>query len=439
MEESPVTIDLAAEAAFLGSLILDCSLYPQSKEIIFDADFFGKPEHGHIYRAITELIKTGKTVDLIILRDMLIQQDRLTACGGVDYLVKVAESTPTAANILYYGGIIRDKYLRRRAIDIAQTAARQLGDAQNKTEEITARTAESYNRLFDTTNDKSHQLLSDVFADMENKSPDTFITTGYAEMDEFFVGFGKGHVIIIAGRPGMGKTALMLGMAYNMSSHNKYPVAYFSLEMTRQDIANRIHGFLSGYNVQDHYRKFRYDDATHKDLMEGCKNATKDRKIVIDQTRGLTTDFLRNKIRYYQGKYGIQAAFVDYLQLLHSTDKTKDLYTRVCLLSHEIKSIALQLEIPLIVGCQLNRGVEHRPDKRPEMSDLRDSGKIEEDADLVIMIHRSSYYEKPGELADGTLTEEAEIIVRKNRANGKTGPFRMCYTKANAYFGEKIS
>jgi replicative DNA helicase len=435
MPDDQALQDISAEAAFLGSLILDCSLWPTSKDVIYDADFFISPEHQHIYTAISEAVNAGKPLDLVILRDQLIADNRLAACGGVDYLVRVAESTPTSANILYYAEIVREKYLRRRAISISRNAISQLSDATNKTEDITSRTSESYNQLFsDSVNERSHQMLSDVFAEMENKEPQRYVATGYQKHDDFYYGFGQGHVVIIAGRPSMGKTALMLGMAHRMSSDNKTKIAYFSLEMTKQDIANRVLGQLADLNMPECYRGWGPDET--KSAMESARRSTKLQGFIIDQTRYLTTDLLRNKVRFYQAKYGIQAAFVDYLQLLNSSEKTKDLYTRVCLLSHELKSIALSLNIPLIIGCQLNRGVEHRPDKTPKMSDLRDSGKIEEDADLIIMLHRPAYYEKKSSLLDNE-TETAQIIIEKNRASGKTGVIDMEFNHHCGRFDDK--
>jgi replicative DNA helicase len=421
---------LAAEAAVLGSMLIDPECIGDVVEIV-ERDAFYRIEHRHIFEALISLYEKNKGlgIDAVLLRDELIKRDRLVEVGGVEYIAKILDSVPSSANVAYYAGIVKDKMLLRELI---ATAGAILDNAYNQTGEPHEALDEAEQRIFAITDRNisgSATALKDLvvrsFELIENRqgSHVTGLATGYYELDDLTCGLQNGEMIIVAGRPSMGKTSLALNITEHLGLIEKVPIAIFSLEMGRQQLAERFLCSISEIDSQK-VRRGLLSDEHYKKLADACAELS-EAPIYIDDTSTLTPLELRAKARRLKSRHNIQCIMVDYLQLMNiGSGRIESRQQEITTISRYLKSLARELNIPVMVLSQLNRSPEGREGHRPRMSDLRESGSIEQDADVVMLLHREDYYHRGQE--DYEEDNTAELIIAKQR-NGPTGTVKLTF------------
>ena len=421
---------LAAEAAVLGSMLLDPECIGQVVELL-EREAFYRIEHRYIFDALIGLYEKNKGIgiDAVLLRDELEKRGFLEEAGGVEYIAKILDSVPSAANVGYYAGVVKDKMLLRELIS---AAGEILDDAYNQTGETREALDEAERRIFAVT-DKNisgnaaalKDLVVRSFELIENRQGHhvTGLATGYYELDELTCGLQNGEMIIVAGRPSMGKTSLALNIAEHLGSLEGIAVAIFSLEMGRQQLAERFLCSISEIDSQK-VRKGLLGDEDYKKLADACAELS-EAPIYIDDTSTLTPLELRAKARRLKSRHNIQCIVVDYLQLMHlGGSHVESRQQEITTISRYIKALARELNIPVVVLSQLNRSPEGREGHRPRMSDLRESGSIEQDADVVMLLHREDYYHRGQE--DYQEDNTAELIIAKQR-NGPTGTVKLVF------------
>jgi replicative DNA helicase len=421
---------LPAEAAVLGSMIVDPRCIGDVIEQL-DRNSFYHTEHQIIFDAVVALYERnrGEGIDGVLVRNELERHEQLEAIGGPEYLQRVMETVPSSANVAYYADIVKEKMLLRETIAAATDI---LNDAYDEAGRASEKLDEAERRIFSIT-DKgitgAAVALKDLVTrayELIEKREGTHVTglpTGYYELDDLTCGLQSGEMIIVAGRPSMGKTSLALNIAEHLGIIEKQPLAIFSLEMGKQQLAERFLCSCSGVDAQlvrkgmlstDHYQK----------LVEAC-GMVSEAPIFIDDTSALTPLEIRAKARRLKSAHGLRCIIVDYLQLMHlGTGKVESRQQEISTISRYMKSLARELDVPVVVLSQLNRSPEGREGHRPRMSDLRESGSIEQDADVVMLLHREDYYHKgeDGYQQDNT----AEVIVAKQR-NGPTGTVKLTF------------
>ncbi len=421
---------LAAEAAVLGSMIVDPRCIGDVVELLNRHAFYHS-EHQILFDAIINLYEKnrGEGIDGVLVRDELERRNQTDAIGGLEYLQRVIESVPSSANVQYYAEIVREKMLLRETI---AAATEILNDAYDESGTAGEKLDEAERKIFAVTDKRvtsSAVALKDLVTrayELIEKREGTHVTglgTGYYELDDTTCGLQAGEMVIIAGRPSMGKTALALNIAEHVGIVEKTPLAVFSLEMGRQQLAERFLCSYSGVDAQL-VRKGMLSTEHYQKLVEAC-GVISEAPIYIDDTSALTPLELRAKARRLRSAYGIQCVLVDYLQLMHiGTSKIESRQQEISTISRYLKSLARELNVPVVVLSQLNRAPEGREGHRPRMSDLRESGSIEQDADVVMLLHREDYYHRgeDGYEPDNT----AEIIIAKQR-NGPTGTVRLTF------------
>ncbi len=421
---------LAAEAAILGSMVIDPVCIGDVVEKI-KTDAFYRIEHQMMFDAMVSLYEKNKGdgLDAVLLRDELEKRKQLVEVGGVDYLARVVESVPSSANVMYYTGIVRDKMLLREIIaaatDILNDAYDEMGEPSTKIDEAERRIFAVTDKKVSGTASMLKDLVVHVYELIEKRkgSHVTGLATGYYELDELTCGLQNGEMIIVAGRPSMGKTTLALNIAEHIGVTEKMPVAIFSLEMGEQQLAER---FLCSNSEVDAQlvRKGMLGTEHYQKLVEAC-GVLSDAPIYVDDTAGLTPLWLRAKARRLKSQRDIKCVVVDYLQLMSlGTGRIESRQQEITTISRYLKALARELNIPVIVLSQLNRSPEAREGHRPRMSDLRESGSIEQDADVVMLLHREDYYHR-GEV-DYQADNTAEIRIAKQR-NGPTGNVKLVF------------
>ena len=419
---------LAAEAAVLGSMIIDPECISEVVEHL-TTDAFYRIEHRYIFDALVALYEKnkGEAIDAVLLRDELEKRRKLEEVGGVDYLAKVMDSVPSSANVMYYGGIVKDKQLLREMIAVASEI---LNDAFNGDGETSEKLDEAERRIFAVTDKKitgSASLLRDLVTrayELIEKREGRVVTglpTGYYELDDRTCGLQNGEMIVVAGRPSMGKTSLALNIAEHIGVVEKIPVAIFSLETGRQQLAERFLCSMSEIDSQK-VRKGALD-TEHYEQLKVASGELYEAPIYIDDTSTLTPLELRAKARRLKSRHDIRCIIVDYLQLMHLGGRVESRQQEITTISRYIKALARELNIPVVVLSQLNRSPEGRLDHKPRMSDLRESGSIEQDADVVMLLHREDYYHRE---PDYVPNNKAELIIAKQR-NGPTGVVELIF------------
>ncbi|RKY22046.1 MAG: replicative DNA helicase [Planctomycetota bacterium] len=421
----------AAEAAVLGSMLIDPECIGQVLEKIKTSSSFYRHENQIIFDALIALYEKnrGGNLDAVLLRDELEKRKQLEEVGGVEYLAKIMESVPSSANVMYYAGIVKDKMLLREIIqattDILNDAYDELGEPAEKLDQAERKIFAVTNKKISGTAASLKDLVSQAYELIQKREGKhiTGIASGYYELDDLTCGLQNGEMIIIAGRPSMGKTALMLNIAEHIGVVEKIPLAIFSLEMGRQQLAERILCSNSEIDAQL-VRKGMLSTEHYQKLVATCGELSA-APIYVDDTAGLTPLELRGKARRLKSMYGIRCIMVDYLQLMNlGAGRVESRQQEITAISRYIKALAKELEIPVVVLSQLNRSPEGREGHRPRMSDLRESGSIEQDADVVMLLHREDYYHKGA--PDYQPSNTAELIIAKQR-NGPTGSVEFIF------------
>jgi replicative DNA helicase len=419
----------AAEAAVLGSMILEPMCIGQVIGTL-TTDSFYRHEHQMVFSALLDLYQNHKSevIDGLVLRDELERRKQIDAIGGVKYLQDLVDSVPSAANVLYYANIVSEKALLRELIDAAGS---MLDQAYDQSDEVSAVLDEAERRVFAVTEKKVtgaaselKDLVTQAYALIEKRegSHVTGRSTGFFELDDLTCGLQPGEMLIVAGRPSMGKTTFVLNVAEHMAIHDKIPVAIFSLEMGKQMLAERFLCSVSSVDAQL-VRKGMLNTEHYQRLVEACGTLS-EAPILIDDTSSLTPLELRAKARRLKNLYDIQCIMVDYLQLMHMGTKVESRQQEVSTMSRYLKGLARELQVPVVVLSQLNRGAEGREGHRPRMSDLRESGSIEQDADVIMLLHREDYYHRGDQDYENNGT--AEVIIAKQR-NGPTGTVNLAF------------
>ncbi len=415
------------ECALLGAMILDWRVSGDVLQIIQGPEDFYLEKNGHVYRVLVEMYDKVQVIELPQLKQKLQDLGLLEGIGGVEYLIELAESVPSAVSAEHYARIVREKAILRRLID---AAGRILATAYTTADPVTTQLDVAEQEIFKLAETGAseeasglgellHELHDQIAARVDEGRVITGIETGYYELDEMTSGLQKGEMIIIAARPSMGKTALALNIAEHIALNQRQAVAIFSLEMSRQQLAQRLLCSLSGVDSHKLRRNMLNPD-DFNDLQKTIGGLA-DAPMFIDDTPGLTPLTMRAKARRLASQHDIQAVIVDYLQLMtsHGSESRQQ---EVSTISREIKALARELSVPVICLSQLNRSPEAREGHKPRMSDLRESGSIEQDADVVMMLHREDYYHRGEE--DYTENHQAELIITKQR-NGPTGTVKL--------------
>ncbi len=446
-----------AEMSLLGSMILDFGVISDVLGIIPSADAFQVEAHRAVFNALLELFKHGDTGDLTLLSQALADREELDNVGGVEYLLTLARAVPSASNAPRYARIVREKWQLRRLIDAAgqivfeaynegQVSPREVLD---KAEALVFEIAEDAESMDDVTLSQLLQQAMDTIMANEGRLV-TGLSTGFHDLDEMTSGLQPGELAIIAARPSMGKTALALNLAEQIAfgGHRHTPgstdprasIAFFSLEMSMQAVTQRL---LSSHSRVDSHliRTNRLSKQHYHDLQRSCGTLAEAPIHVVD-TPGLTIMQLRAKARRLVKQQKIQCIIIDYLQLMSAPQAAREgRQQEVSVISRQIKALARDLKLPIICLAQLNRGAEQREGHRPRMADLRESGSIEQDADVVALLHREEYYhtgdtdwvrENPEKIG------AAELIIAKQR-NGPTGNVELSWDANVTRFGSKAS
>ena len=430
-----------AEQSVIGGLLLENEALDKIGDILNPDDFY-RHDHRLIYQHIAKLIEHNKPADIVTVAESLESSAELSGVGGIAYLGALAQNTPTAANIRRYAEIVHERAVMRKLVevgsDIAESAYSPQGrDAQQLLDEAEAKIfhiAEGGKRstqgfldikvLLPQVADRIDQLYQ-----RDNPDAVTGIPTGYTDLDEKTSGLQPGDLIIVAGRPSMGKTAFSLNIAENVALDTGLPVAVFSMEMGATQLATRMIGSV-GRLDQHKMRNGKLDDEDWVRLTTALGKLN-DAPVYIDEGAGLSSFDVRARARRLHrqcGKLGL--IVVDYLQLMTAPSgrQGENRATEISEISRSLKALAKELDVPVIALSQLKRGLEQRPDKRPVMSDLRESGAIEQDADLILFIYRDEVY-NPESTDKGT----AEIIIAKQR-NGPIGKVRLTFIGAHTRF-----
>lgn len=427
--------NLEAEQSVLGGVFQSPTMFSSLVEIV-EPDHFYSPAHKVIFDAFTELYRTNKPIDLITVTDYLNSQGTLDTIGGPVYLAEIADSVISAANAEYHATIVRDKAILRELIDISGSIISNCYEAQD----VDVLLSDSEKEIFRIAQAKassnmlaSNKLVVKVFEELQakfdNKSAITGIPTGYTDFDGMTAGLQNSDLIIIAGRPSMGKTAFALNVALRAGARAEVPTAVFSLEMSMEQLMTRLLAVQSKVNLGN-LRTGYLDDQDWSALYEAAEILSNS-PIFIDDTPALSTLELQAKCRRLKAEHNLGLIVVDYLQLMRSSARTDSREQEISDISRSLKALAKELNVPVIALSQLNRKVEERTDKRPMMSDLRESGAIEQDADIIIFLYRDAAYNKA---EDNPRKNEAEIIIGKQR-NGPTGTCTLYFKKECTLFG----
>ncbi|MCE5823668.1 replicative DNA helicase [Staphylococcus pseudintermedius] len=435
-----------AEQSVLGAIFLDPELMSSTQEILLPESFY-RGAHQHIFRAMMDLNEDGKDIDIVTVLDRLTQEGVVNEAGGPQYLAEITSNVPTTRNIQYYTDVVFKNAVKRKLIHTADSIANDgyndeldldtvLNDAERRILELSStRDSDGFKDIRD--------VLGQVYDNAEqldqNSGQTPGIPTGYRDLDQMTAGFNRNDLIILAARPSVGKTAFALNIAQKVATHeDQYTVGIFSLEMGADQLATRM--ICSSGNVDSN--RLRTGTMTEEDwnrftVAVGKLSRT---KIFIDDTPGVRITDIRSKCRRLKQEHGLDMIVIDYLQLIQGSGSraSDNRQQEVSEISRMLKAIARELECPVIALSQLSRGVEQRQDKRPMMSDIRESGSIEQDADIVAFLYRDDYYNRgdgdDDDDDDGFEPQtndengEIEIIIAKQR-NGPTGTVKLHFMK----------
>ena len=429
IKQMPVSVE--AEQALLGSIIVNPDSFDKVGGFISADDFYVE-EHKHIYAALLKMYAQSKTIDVVTLVNTLVELGDRDEAGGIQYITLIAESVPSAANVKDYAKIVKDKSTLRRVINVCNDIEE---DAYNESD-VRAVIDSAEQKIFDISHDSStkefrhiRDVLQNVYKDLEsaadNKGSAGGVKTGFSGLDRTLVQMGKGDLVIVGARPGMGKTSFALNIATNVAKSSGKAVAIFSLEMSGEQLVTRI---ISSEALVDSHNLRTGQLATEDwDNIADVISSLSGCEIYIDDTSAITTTEMKSKLRRLQN---LGLVVIDYIGLMQTTANTDNRAQQVGEISRNLKIMAKDFGIPIVCCAQLNRGTESRPGagKRPTLADLRDSGSIEQDADIVLFLYRDEYYKDisgaQGDEASAESANTAEVIVAKNR-HGSVGNIKM--------------
>lgn len=421
---------IEAEMCLLGAMMLDKDVIGDVVSRIEGASFY-RADHRTIYDVLIELYQNNRDVDAVVLREELIKRGQFEEIGGLAYLAQIINAVPSAAHALHYADIVREKALLRALIHASGESLRE-AYAPHESAEIVLDRAEK--RIFEIAQKKvSNQIHSlgevamDVYNMLEEKGR-RGVETGFFEIDDMLNGMQDGELLIVAARPSMGKTAFAMNIIEHVSANSRLPTAVFSLEMSRQQLAQRLLCSRAGVDAQKVRRGMCQPSEIQK--LAAVVNELYKATIMVDDTPGLTVLDLRAKARRLKQQHDIKCIMIDYMQLMDNPGP-ESRQQQISEISRGIKAVARELSVPVICLSQLNRASEGREGHRPRMSDLRESGSIEQDADVVMLLHREDYYR----MSDPNFEPDniAEVIIAKQR-NGPTGTVKLTFDNRTTTF-----
>ena len=417
---------IEAEQSVIGSMIMDREAIVVASEIIYGDDFYNK-QYGMLFETMVELNEQGVPVDMVTLSDRLKEKEVPPEVSSLEFVRDLIPAVPTSANIKYYANIVAEKSTLRKLIRLNEEIANTCYAGKENLEYILEDTEKRVFQLVQKRNTGDfvpiRQVVMNAMEKIElaakNKGSVTGIPTGFIDLDYRTSGMQPSDLVLIAARPSMGKTAFVLNIAQHVAFRQNKTVAIFSLEMSKEQLVNRMFSLESRVDAQ-HLRTGQLNDQEWEKLIESAGVIGRS-NLIIDDTPGISISELRSKCRKYKLEHDLSMIVIDYLQLMSGSGRSDSRQQEISDISRSLKSIARELSVPVLALSQLSRAVEQRPDHRPMLSDLRESGAIEQDADVVMFIYRDDYYNKDTETKD-----VAEIIIAKQR-NGPIGTIELAW------------
>jgi replicative DNA helicase len=420
--------NLEAEISVLGGVLLDNEALNRVLEVIKEGDFY-RESHRKIFSAVLDLYERSEPVDLITLSEALRKREVLEQVGGIEYLNSLVNSIPTAANITYYAKIVKEKAILRKLVNRATEIVSQVYGHSGNVDDFLDQAERS---IFEISEDRvrpSFYPIKDIIKSSfktierlyEKRQLITGVPTGFAKLDELTSGLQPSDLIIVAGRPSMGKTAFALNITAHASIEAAVPSAIFSLEMAKEQLAIRM--LCSEGKVDAHRLRGGFLSESDWPKLTRAAGSLSEAPIFIDDTPGITVLEMRAKTRRLKAEHNLGLVVVDYLQLMRGRAYSDTREQEISDISRSLKALAKELNLPVIALSQLNRRVEERGDRRPQLADLRESGAIEQDADVIIFLYRDEVYNKS---EDNPNKGKAEIIIGKQR-NGPTDKFELAF------------
>ena len=418
---------LEAEQSVIGSMIMDKDAIISASEILIKEDFYHQ-QYAIIFETMTELFQAGQPVDLVTLQDKLKEKDVPKEIQSVEFIRDLVTSVPTSANVKYYANIVKENAMKRKLIRVTEDIENECYVGKVGIYSIFDKTEHDVFALLSSRQTGDYvpirQVVMNALEKIEKASQQegtvTGIPTGFIDLDYRTAGLQPSDLILIAARPSMGKTAFVLNIAQYTAFHQNLAVAIFSLEMSKEQLVNRMFSLESRVDAQA-LRTGNLSDADWEKLVEGA-GIIGDSRLIIDDTPGISISEMRSKCRKYKLEQGLDLIIIDYLQLMSGSGRgSESRQQEISDITRSLKALARELSVPVIALSQLSRAVEQRPDHRPMLSDLRESGAIEQDADVVMFIYRDDYYNK-----DTDLKGISEIIIAKQR-NGPIGTVNLAW------------
>ena len=415
-----------AEQSVIGSMLMDQDAIMTASELITGEDFYNR-QYGILFETMVELNNEGSPVDPVTLQNRLKEKDVPPEVSSLEFVRDLLNAVPTSANIKYYANIVAEKATLRRLIRFNEEIANTCYAGKESLENILEDTEKRVFQLVQRRNTEDFVPIDQVVmsamdkieAAAKNRGAVTGIPTGFIDLDYRTAGMQPSDLILIAARPSMGKTAFELNLADYMAFRKDYTVALFSLEMSKEQLMNRLFSQEAGVDAQK-LRTGQLDDRDWERLIAGA-SVIGQSKLIIDDTPGISISQLRSKCRKYKLEHNLDIIMIDYLQLMTGSGRTESRQLEIAEISRSLKSLARELNVPVVALSQLSRQVEQRPDHRPMLSDLRDSGAIEQDADVVMFLYRDDYYNHDSD-KKGIL----EVIIAKQR-NGPIGTVELAW------------
>lgn len=417
---------IEAEQSVVGSMLMDKEAILTASEILSPEDFYGR-QYGVLFDAIVELYNEGKPVDMVTLRERLKEKEVPPEVASVEFIRDLINAVPTSINIKHYADIVQEKSMLRKIIKVNEEIEALCYQGREKLEIILGETEKKIFNLLQRRNTGDYipikevvlRTLEKIELASKTKGNVTGIATGFYDLDYMTAGLQPSDFILIGARPAMGKTALVLNLADYIAIRNQVPTAIFSLEMSREQLMNRMFAMEARVDSQN-IRTGDLSDSDWEKLIESAGLIGKS-SLIIDDTPGISIGELRSKCRKYKLEHNLGLVIIDYLQLMSGNGRTDSRQQEISEISRSLKALAREIQAPVIALSQVNRACETRPDHRPMMSDLRESGSIEQDADVIMFLYRDEYYNK-----DSDKKGIAEIIIAKQR-NGSIGTVNLAW------------
>lgn len=418
---------LEAEQSVIGSMIMDQDAIVTAMEILLQEDFYHK-QYGILFDAMIELYSSGQPVDLVTLQNKLKEKDVPQEVSSLEFVGELVRAVPTSANVKYYCNIVKENSMKRKLIRVTEEIENECYAGKESLESVLDKTEHDIFALLSSRTGGDYvpirQVVMNALEEIEKASQQdgnvTGIPTGFIDLDYRTAGLQPSDLVLIAARPSMGKTAFVLNIAQYVAFHENMCTAIFSLEMSKEQLVNRLFSLESRVDAQA-LRTGNLSDADWAKLVEGA-GIIGDSELIIDDTPGISISEMRSKCRKYKLEHDLKLIIIDYLQLMSGSGRSTDSRQQeISDISRSLKALARELNVPVLALSQLSRAVEQRPDHRPMLSDLRESGAIEQDADVVMFIYRDDYYNK-----DTELKGISEIIIAKQR-NGPIGTVNLAW------------